>query len=162
MRRKKVDMLILNCIPGKRLGLLVLLACSLTLRFSVRSPGGSTVNTAALRGRVSDQAGAALSGATVTITKRVNGRAVQTETSSDGMYSAGFLEPGDYSVRVEAKGLKTVEFSVVAPVGVVSSGNVQLEPGDGKVQGTVVSLYNTQPVVQNVLLADQIAVLPVN
>ena len=155
-------MLNLNCIPGKRLGLLVLMTVCTTLLFSVMLPGQSTVNTAALRGRVSDQAGAALSGATVTITKRANGRAVQIETSSDGMYSAGFLEPGDYSVRVEAKGLKTVEFSIVAPVGVVSAGNVQLEPGDGKVQGTVVSLYNTQPVVQSVLLADQIAVLPVN
>src|ERR1700722_20418045 len=116
MRRKKVDMLNLNCIPGKRLGLLVVMTVCTTLLFSVMLPGQSTVNTAALRGRVSDQAGAALSGATVTITKRANGRAVQIETSSDGMYSAGFLEPGDYSPRVDPKRDTPAHLSELDPV----------------------------------------------
>ena len=81
MRRKKVDMLNLNCIPGKRLGLLVLMKVCTTLVFSVMLQEQTTVNTAALRGRVSDQAGAALSGATITITQRTNSRTVQIETS---------------------------------------------------------------------------------
>jgi hypothetical protein len=157
-------MLNLYCTPGRKIGLLVWTTLCAILLSSVMLLGQSTVSTGAIRGTVSDQAGVGLAGAKVIITFRATARVVQVVTSSDGMYSSGPLQPGGYTVRVEAKGFKTPEFSVMALAGVVSSGNVQLQPGQESavVHPGTTTLNLEQPVVQSVLRADQIELLPVN
>ncbi len=157
-KRRKVDMLNLNCTPSRRLGLLVLV----TLCTTVMLPAQANLSSGAIRGIVSDQAGAVLAGAQVTITDKATARVVQVMTSSDGIYVSGPLQPGDYTVRIEAKGFKTAEFAVVAHVGVVSSGDLRLEPGQGRVQAEAVSVNSEQATVQGVLTANQIENLPVN
>jgi hypothetical protein len=158
MKVRKVDMLNLNCTPSRRLGLLVLVSLCTT----VMLPAQATLSTGAIRGIVSDQAGAVLAGAKVIITDRATARVIQVVTSSDGMYLSGPLQPGDYTVGIEAKGFKTAEFSIAAHVGVVSSGNVRLEPGQGLVPGAAMALNTEQATVQGVLNANQIENLPVN
>ena len=125
----------------------------------------STVGTGSIQGVVTDQTGAVLSGAKVTITNKATAGAFHVTTSSAGIYSSGPMQAGDYTVRVGAKSFKTAELAVTAQVGVVSAGNVKLEPGQEsqvvQVQGTE-ALNTEQSTVQSVLTASQIDNLPVN
>ncbi len=126
----------------------------------------STVGTGSIQGVVTDQTGAVLSGAKVSITNKGTAGTIQVTTSSAGTYSSGAIQPGEYTVRIEAKGFKTVELHLTAQVAVVSSGNVKLELGQEsqvvQVQATQVVLNTEQATVQGVLTATQIDNLPVN
>ena len=126
----------------------------------------STVGTGSIQGVVTDKTGAVLSGAKVTITNKATAGAIHVTTSSAGTYSSGPMQAGDYTVRVEAKSFKTAELAVTAQVGVVSAGNVKLEPGQEsqvvQVQSTEIAVNTEQSTVQGVLTASQIDNLPVN
>src|SRR5580700_7429327 len=69
----------------------------------------TTISTGSIQGTVTDQSGAVVSGATVIITGKATGRVVTVTSSSSGTYTSGALTPGDYTIRVEAQGFKTVE-----------------------------------------------------
>src|SRR5262249_20338403 len=60
--------------------------------------------TATITGRVVDQAGAVLPGATVTVTNAGTGVARDAITNADGLYTVPALVPGTYTVRVELAG----------------------------------------------------------
>jgi hypothetical protein len=128
--------------------------------------GQTTVATGSIQGVVTDPTGAAVSGAKVTITQRATAHVINTTTSSAGTYSSGALSPGEYVVRVESKGFKTVEIPVVVQVTVTSSGNVKLEVGQEsqviEVQASALQVNTEQSTVQGVLTGDQIDKLPVN
>jgi len=65
--------------------------------------------TGTITGMVTDNSGAAVAGATVTI-REVNTNAVRTLTTSNaGTYKATLLQVGTYSVKVSQAGYKTVE-----------------------------------------------------
>jgi len=59
-----------------------------------------------ISGRVVDSAGAAVSGATVTITDLARAAATNLTTNKDGLFEAPYLLPGNYQVLVEATGFK--------------------------------------------------------
>src|SRR5439155_1790206 len=65
--------------------------------------------TGEINGQVSDQTGAILPGANVTVTNTVSGRALMTLTIDDGSYHARALEPGRYNVKFEFAGFSPVE-----------------------------------------------------
>ncbi|HYL14431.1 MAG TPA: carboxypeptidase regulatory-like domain-containing protein [Terriglobales bacterium] len=83
---------------GISVGILLL---SLPL-FSQTTPGR-------ILGNVSDQTGAVLSGAKVTITDVQRGVTRTVTTDASGRYVAADVPPGVYMVHVESKGFKTVE-----------------------------------------------------
>src|SRR5208283_831903 len=151
--------------PGKRRSLLIRVIFGANLLLSTFGLAQSTPGTAGIRGVVFDSTGATVADAKVTITNKSAASAVQVVTSSKGIYSSGPLQPGYYTVRVEAKGFKPSEFQVLAQVAVIASGDVKVEvsPGD-KVSlpepGPVVN--PEQPTVQGVLLASQMNLLPVS
>src|SRR5690348_2960764 len=60
-------------------------------------------------GTVTDQSGAAVPNAKVTVTDVRKGTSDTFTTNSDGNYSATHLIPDDYRVRIEAPGFKTAE-----------------------------------------------------
>src|SRR5713226_7554286 len=60
--------------------------------------------TASMSGRVVDQEGAVLPGATVTVTNTATGAARDTITNGEGLYSMPALNPGIYNVRAELTG----------------------------------------------------------
>src|SRR5712691_5162110 len=60
-------------------------------------------------GTVTDQTGAVLAGATVTVTDMERGLARTLTTDQAGEYNAPTLIPGTYSVRVEANGFKRLD-----------------------------------------------------
>src|SRR5258708_12416718 len=76
----------------------VLFVCSVTLV-------GQT-NKGGISGTVFDPNGAAVPGATVTITNLGTGQKATVTTTDTGAFSAQSLDPVTYSVLVEAKGFK--------------------------------------------------------
>ncbi|HEY2152685.1 MAG TPA: TonB-dependent receptor [Vicinamibacterales bacterium] len=66
------------------------------------------VGSGEITGIVNDQAGAALPGVTVTITQVDTNRQRVLVSSSDGLYAASGLAPGDYRIEVSLSGFKPI------------------------------------------------------
>jgi hypothetical protein len=85
--------------------LLVVLASSIALQ--------AQIDRARIAGIVIDPSGAAVAGATVTVTNLGTGRVASISTASDGSYSATNLQIGNYSVEAVAPGFrKTVQSDI--------------------------------------------------
>jgi hypothetical protein len=89
----------------------------------------SQVSTADITGSVQDQNGAAVAGASVAVTNPATGLKRETVTESTGDYSVALLPPGEYEIRVEAKGFATVVQKVALVVGQRQTLNFSLRPG---------------------------------
>jgi hypothetical protein len=126
----------------------------------------TTISTGSIQGTVVDASNAVVSGAKVTITNRGTGKVLSTTTTSAGTYVSGALLPGQYIVRVEVQGFKSVEIPVTVQVGVTTAANVKLQVGQTnqvvEVQSTAVAVNTEQATVQGVLSARQIDTLPIN
>jgi len=128
--------------------------------------GQASVSTTTVQGTVTDQSGAALPNASVTITNTATGSARTLATNNSGVYNSGSLPPGNYKVHVAAPNFQAYETSVVAQVGNVSTVNVKMIVGSEKqtinVEATSVAVNTDQSSVQGVLTGTQIDQLPVN
>ena len=126
----------------------------------------TTISTGSIQGTVTDQSGAVVSDAKVTITGKATGRTVTVTTSSSGTYTSGALTPGDYTIRVEAQGFKTIEQTAIAEVGVTTAGNIKMQLGQAtqvvQVEGSALEVNTEQATVQGVLTPVQIENLPIN
>jgi Carboxypeptidase regulatory-like domain len=126
----------------------------------------TTVGSGSIQGTVTDPSGAVVSGAKVIITEKSKGLPTRVTTNSSGAYSSGALVPGDYVVRVEASGFKSIQLSATVQVGNTVGANVKLQVGQTsetvEVAASSVQVNTEQATVQGVLMADQIANLPVN
>ena len=118
-------------------GLLLLFALTATL-------AAQTINGRIL-GTITDQSGAAINGASVTITDVQRGTSRTLTTDESGTYAAPNLTPGVYKVRAEARGFKSVERpNVAVEVAQDIKADFSLSPGD---------------VAQTVLVTDEIPLL---
>jgi hypothetical protein len=68
----------------------------------------SAQTTGEITGLVTDASGAAVSGASVTVTNKATNAQRQVPTNGEGIYSFPSLFPGVYSLKVEQQGFKTV------------------------------------------------------
>lgn len=81
-------------------------------------------------GTVTDPSGAAIAGASVSITETATGVAVQLKTDTDGSYAARSLNPGQYSVGAEQAGFqKSVQSAVVVGISQVVRVDLTLQVG---------------------------------
>ena len=81
-------------------------------------------------GTVTDSAGAAVPNAIVTITNSATGVATHTVTTSAGTYVSTALDPGRYTITVEASGFKTsVQSNVIVEIAVQATIDFALAPG---------------------------------
>jgi hypothetical protein len=144
----------------------LLLTALVAAHFSVNLSAQTTISTGSIQGTITDQAGAVLSGARVTITNTGTGQAFSVTTTSAGAYTSGALIPGDYRVRIEAKGFKATEAPVTVQVNTTSPGNFKLQVGQEtqvvEVQASAVAVNTEQATVQGVLTQEQIQNLPIN
>jgi hypothetical protein len=147
---------------ASRLGFLAVI----TVLLSSAAFAQTTVATGSIQGSVTDPSNALVAGAKITITNKATGQVLSTTSSSAGAYTSGPLIPGDYVVRIEAKGFNTTQLPVVVEVGVTAPGSVKLQVGQEstvvEVQGTEVTVNTEQATVQGVLNTQQIENLPVN
>ena len=135
--------------------------------FSLLPAGAqSTVATGSIQGTVTDPNGAVVQGATVTITNKGTGQSSKFTSSSSGTYASGALIPGQYDVKIEAKGFQTQVLSVPVQVGNIAPGNAKLTLGQSsevvEVTGSAVAINTEQSTVQGVLTTEQIENLPIN
>jgi hypothetical protein len=149
---------------SKLIRFVILLAYVLLATTTARAQ--STTATGDIQGTLTDPSGAVVEGAKVTITNKDTGQSIAVTSSSAGAYNSGTLVPGNYSVRAEAAGFKTVEQGVIVKVGVVSGVNFSLQVGATstvvEVAEQAVAVNTEQPTVQGVLNREQIENLPVN
>src|SRR5262249_23089863 len=87
--------------------------------------------SASLSGTVQDPNGGAVAGAKVIAADPTKNQQIETKTSSDGTFSFPILQPGTYTVTVEAQGFKKIVKSgvVLAVADKQSTGIIQLEVG---------------------------------
>jgi outer membrane receptor protein involved in Fe transport len=104
--------------------------------------------TGTLRGTITDSNGGVVSGATVTVKNAATGSSTTATTNTEGTFDATFLQPGEYSVTVEAPNFKrAVSNGVVVKIGVVNPVAIVLEAGN--VAETVTVTANTEEIVRD-------------
>jgi hypothetical protein len=121
---------------------------------------------AGIQGTVTDPSGAAVPGATVTVTNKQTNIARRTMTTRSGVYAVSGLTPGEYRIRVEKPGFKAqvLENVLVASQG-MQAANVRLEVGaqtqNVTVRAPVTTAINTQTgTMSGTLTNRQIQMLP--
>jgi len=121
-----------------------------------------------IRGVVTDQTGAVIAGATVTVTNSSTGIAKTTTTAADGSYEVVQLPaPSTYTVKAEMKGFKAFEARTLdLGVDKVYVLNVQMEIGQVSQEVTVEAAPNqvekTSIELGATIGADQIVDMPLN
>ena len=123
--------------------------------------------TSTVRGSVSDQTGAAVPGATVTISNPATGFSRSTTTNNNGTYQFPGVPPATYRLEVEVGNFKkAVDNNAQAPIDGTATINVQLEPGDVSAvvdvtTNSIESVINTQDAtIGSTFVPKQITQLP--
>jgi hypothetical protein len=102
----------------------------LFLLLSIGFVAKAQTDRATITGTVKDQAGAVLSGVTVTATNTGTKAAFTTDTNGDGVYTIPSLPVGDYSLEVSHNGFKTYTRTGLSPVaGQVITANIAMTVG---------------------------------
>jgi len=102
-------------------------------------------NFGRILGTVTDQTGAVLPGAPISIIDKDRGLARSLTTDEAGQYNAPTLIPGTYTVRVEFPGFKTLDRqNVVVEVGKEILVDLTIEPGQ---QSETVTVNEAIPLV---------------
>ncbi|HEY7285572.1 MAG TPA: carboxypeptidase-like regulatory domain-containing protein, partial [Vicinamibacterales bacterium] len=145
-----------------------IVASALSLVFSL-GVAGAAAQTAAgeITGLVKDQAGAAVPGATITVTEIGTNLQRVVVSTADGIYAAPSLAPGEYRLDVELQGFKPVRREGVHLVtGEKARIDFELSVGDVREQITVVA---DAPIVRmetaslgTVVENEQVVQLPLN
>jgi hypothetical protein len=108
------------------LGVVVLLSASF-----LSLPATAQTTTGRILGTITDATGATVNGAVVTVSDVERGTVRTFTTEAGGDYAAPNLQPGQYKVRVEAKGFKTAErTSIQLEVASDAVVDVALQPGN--------------------------------
>src|SRR6266852_119523 len=82
-----------------------------------------------VRGTVTDQQGAVVPNATVTLTNRGTNRTQTAKSNGEGVYTFEAVPRGDYKIDVQQKGFKAVSAAFTVEVSQTKSVNLQLQLG---------------------------------
>ena len=127
---------------AKAIGFAVLLTALLAL-----TAFGQQQTTGNLNLTVTDPSQAVVAGATITLTNMETGLVRTAVTNTSGVSDVQTLNPGTYTVTVEAKGFKkAVSHDIIVSVSQTTSVTIPLEIG---VQGETVTVTATQDVVNS-------------
>ena len=88
-----------------------------------------TITTGDVTGRVVDPIGAAVVGATVTLTSTEQGTASTVKTDKNGNYRFSLLRPGAYRINEEGQNLTAKATGIVVSVGNITEVNLTALPG---------------------------------
>ncbi len=144
----------------------LLLVASFILASLLQSSAQNVVLTGAIAGRVIDQTGAVVPGASVTVRNLATGVEESAETYNAGLYRFPVLMPGTYSITVSLNGFRDVQALVQVRVGNTTSQDIKLQLGSGtdtvKVSGTTPLLRPEDSSASTVIDRSLIAELPLN
>ncbi len=138
--------------------------CSLASLFSPLLYGQAT---GSFSGTVSDNSGAVVTGAKVTVTAQATNVSRDGTTDATGHYLIPLLGVGDYSIRVEASGFKAAEAKGVRlQVDEHRELDFKLVPASVntsvEVNATEVAVETTTPTLGQVITSEEVAQLPLN
>lgn len=126
----------------------------------------ATNSSGAIQGTVTDPTGALVPYAKVTIAEASTGFQKTLTASSAGIYLAGSLAPGKYTVTVVASGFAKYSREIVVQVGETANGDIKLALGNQvtlvTVEGSAVQVDTSGSTVEGVLDRQQIDTLPLN
>lgn len=145
-------------------GLILVLLASLALPTSANAQ--ATASTGSIQGTITDPQDNAIANAKITITSKATSQATSLTTTGTGAFNASALTPGEYTLRIEAKGFKTLLTTLAVQIGVITSANYKLEIGSEtvvvNVEATALSVNTEQATVQDIITSKQIEELPVD
>ena len=148
------------CVVRRILIVLVVVASCVLL------PAQNAVLTGSLGGRVTDQSGAIVPGASVVLRNLATGVQQSAETNHAGLYRFPVVMPGTYSIAVSLKGFRDVQALVRVLVGNTTSQDIRLQVGAGadavKVIGTTPLLRPEESSASTVIDRSLIEDLPLN
>src|SRR5258705_63772 len=134
-----------------KLKLLVLSVTLLTLAARTTIPVMAQNPTGSIRGTVTDQSGAIIQNAAVTVTNKATGDVRKVSTGNDGIFAVENLLPAEYEVKIEAPNFATESiqefqistFSFDLSTGVTSVGaiNIVSRTGSNSVHGNAFLFY---------------------
>ncbi len=120
----------------------------------------------AITGIITDPTGARIPEALVTIANPATGFRVEGRSTAAGAYSVASLLSGDYEVRIEASGFKSVVLKVKVEVGRVTLGDARLQVGDVAetvtVQAHEARVNPAQTTLEGIVTDNLIRDLPLN
>lgn len=124
-------------------------------------------STGTISGRVTDSQGDLVSGATISIVEQQTNVETRLTTNSSGFYSAGFLKPGTYSIKISATGFESALTSgLTLQVGQVLNQDFALKVGQVSETVNVSTgspLLNTESgELGNVISHEPVVQLPLN
>ena len=122
--------------------------------------------TGTIAGSLSDQSGAAVAGAAISVTNLGTGQARSAPTSAEGRYAVEALLPASYQVVVEVSGFKRLVRLVNVEAGTTTTVELKLEVGEVSEVTTAVGatplLHHDHHQVGGVVGRAQIEGLPLN
>lgn len=145
--------------PSRLFTLLILFSCVTSLVLAQATNGS-------IRGIVSDQTGAVMPGAAVTVKNVATGFERQLTTNNEGIYNADNLPPGEYEVRVESNGFQKAAKRVTVQTGGSLSEDFSLSVGTSSETVEVVAgaaqINTSDHRVDGVITRERIENLPLN
>jgi hypothetical protein len=126
----------------------------------------SQATTGEVNGRITDEQGGVLPGATVTLTNPATGYTRSVTTGGEGFYDAPLLPPGSYDITYAMSGLRGAKRKAAVTVGATVTLNVTLGVGGVQEEVTVVSespqVETSSSIRTSTLDQNAIANLPIN
>jgi hypothetical protein len=122
--------------------------------------------TGVISGTVIDQSGAVIPSAAVTITEKATGTVRSLTTNNAGLYSASALLAGDYDIRVEAAGFRTMVRQATVAAGNTTTVDMQMALGQASdvvtVESQAAAINYESHTVAGTIARNTIQELPIN
>jgi len=123
----------------------LLLAALFVLAGMAQLPAQNVVLTGSLSGRVTDQSGAVVAGASLAVQNLQTGVAQSAETNHTGHYRFPVLTPGFYSIAATRKGFRDAQALVRVQVGNTTSLDIKLQVG---ASGDAIKVTGSTPLLR--------------
>jgi hypothetical protein len=137
--------------------------CAVFLFTVLSLSSAQTAGTGSIVGTVTTEQENAIADAKIDITNTVTGGKIHTTSDANGLYTSGPIQPGNYALRIEAKGFSAAHVLLTVKVGNRTTADLTLKAAAPVIQATGGTTVNIeQPTVQGVLDTEQVETLPIN